>query len=185
MKLFRRFDLTRPSEELRLRMLYNKNQYYVSTPPAAETATVVDLSPDTDSDPNVFVPVSLLQGYSPQFNINNDAVYLRLSLDALQTVPGVVLALPAYPFQTNDILAQLGATLGVKFAVDDLVNETYLSEDNGLSITASATSVIWLGSKVLSTGPNTIDLTLYREEENGFLRLMEDNSYRMMEPAIA
>jgi hypothetical protein len=94
MKLFRRFDLTRPSEELRLRMLYNKNQYYVSTPPAAETATVVDLSPDTDSDPNVFVPVSLLQGYSPQFNINNDAVYLRLSLDALQTVPGVVRGVP-------------------------------------------------------------------------------------------
>ncbi|BDD79591.1 hypothetical protein [Burkholderia phage FLC9] len=72
--------------------------------------------------------------------------YRRLPLSELVPYSTDPIPLPAFPFQTTDVLAAINAAYQIQLQPSDVVNETYQSLEGPFTVVAADTALCYIGS---------------------------------------
>lgn len=151
------FDLNKPEKDILLDLIFftngirfNDSEVEFGTPQA------LDAAPDNPGDPNTFIPISVPDTVDDRYEGSTGFMYRRLGLSEIQPV-GTSITVASFPVTTYQLLPALNAYYGTQWTEADLVNYTYLSALNPVTLTFQLGSLCYQGEGL--AGPIGLDVS--------------------------
>jgi hypothetical protein len=94
--------------------------------------------------------------------------YRRLPLGELVPVSETPIQLPAFPFQTTDLLALINAAYAIQLQPTDVVNETFENLSGPFTVAASVTALCFIGSFEPAVTAPPLNTAVSNTELDGF-----------------
>jgi hypothetical protein len=174
--------LNRPTKELALDLIYAATELeFPIDKIILGTPLAVQLRP-TNDEPDTYVTIKRVAGvFDDRYDTpaGDGVLYNRIPLSLIHPHAGVILTEPAGSFTIHQILDRINAKLGVQLSKEDLENDAYPSTATSITLRASPTSLVWLGTYSLTFGDQ--DEFVTRITESGQIRLTEDDNIRVLE----
>ena len=141
---------------------------------------ILDPRLDLQNDENTFIPAAFDSAYDARFSSDGGFRYKRLPLSELFHDTSLQPVVPAVPFRTHAVLAQLNALYDAQLEEDDVL-DLENTQEGSFTVVASPLSLVWIGYAVLTTRSTEATPANARLLEDGSVRYTEDGNVRTLE----